>query len=99
MRANDPIIRSAIAAVIAAGALSFTASAVADNLDHSKEEKCAGVIKAGKNDCATSKNQCHGHVKVDRDPEAWIYVPKGTCERIAGARISSAVDPTPGVKQ
>ena len=99
MSANDTIIRSAIAAVIAAGAVSFTASAVADNLDHSKEEKCAGVIKAGKNDCATSKNQCHGHVKVDGDPEAWIYVPKGTCEKIAGAHLSSAIDPTPGVKQ
>lgn len=99
MSANNNVLRSAIAAAIAAGAISFTVNAVADNLDHSKEEKCAGVIKAGKNDCATSKNQCHGHVKVDRDAEAWIYVPKGTCERIAGAHISAAVDPTPGVKQ
>jgi uncharacterized membrane protein len=97
--ANDNVFRSAIAAVIAAGAISFTVNAVADNLDHTKDEKCAGVIKAGKNDCATSKNQCHGHVKVDRDPEAWIYVPKGICEKIAGASISSAIDPTPGVRQ
>jgi uncharacterized membrane protein len=99
MSANDNVLRSAIAAVIAAGALSFAASAVADDLDHTKDEKCAGVIKAGKNDCATSKNQCHGHVKADRDPEAWIYLPKGTCAKIAGAHISTAVDPTPGVKQ
>ncbi len=99
MSANDNVFRSAIAAVIAAGALSFTVNAIADNLDHTKDEKCAGVIKAGKNDCATSKNQCHGHVSVDRDSEAWIYVPKGTCEKIAGARITSANDPTPGVKQ
>jgi uncharacterized membrane protein len=99
MHANDNVLRCAIAAVIAAGALSFTAGAIADSLDHTRDEKCAGVIKAGKNDCATSKNQCHGHVTVDRDPEAWVYVPKGTCEKIAGARISTAVDPTPGVKQ
>jgi len=99
MSANDNVLRSAIAAVIAAGAFSFTVNAIADNLDHTKDEKCAGVIKAGKNDCATSKNQCHGHVKVDRDAEAWIYVPKGTCEKIAGARTSNANDPTPGVKQ
>ena len=79
MSTNDSVLRSAIAAVIAAGAFSFTVNAIADNLDHTKDEKCAGVIKAGKNDCATSKNQCHGHVNVDRDSEAWIYVPKGTC--------------------
>jgi uncharacterized membrane protein len=96
---NDNVFRSAIAAVIAAGAISFAVNAAADDLDHSKDEKCAGVIKAGKNDCATSKNQCHGHVNVDRDPEAWIYVPKGICEKIAGARISNAFDPTLGVKQ
>ena len=71
---------------------------IAADTDHSKEEKCAGVIKAGKNDCATSKNQCHGHVTVDRSPEAWIYVPKGVCEKISGAHLTSAIDPTPGVK-
>jgi uncharacterized membrane protein len=58
-------------------------------------EQCAGVIKAGKNDCATSTNACHGHVKVDSNPEAWIYVPKGTCSKIVGARIVNVVDPTP----
>ena len=47
-------------------------------------EKCAGIVKAGKNDCGTSKSACAGTSKVDRDPEAWIIVPKGTCERIAG---------------
>ena len=82
----------------AAGTLAFGTQCLAADNDHSKEEKCAGVIKAGKNDCATSKNQCHGHVKTDRDMEAWIYVPKGTCERIAGAHLSAAIDPTPGVK-
>ena len=58
-------------------------------------EQCAGVIKAGKNDCATSTNACHGHVMADANPEAWIYVPKGTCEKIAGARIVVVKDPTP----
>jgi uncharacterized membrane protein len=66
---------------------------------HDNEEQCAGVVKAGKNDCATSKNQCHGHVNVDGDPEAWIYVPKGTCSKIAGARIVDVVDPTPAAAE
>jgi uncharacterized membrane protein len=98
MSANDKVIRNAFAGLIAAGALALAANGIAADNDHSKEEKCAGIVKASKNDCATSKNQCHGHVKVDRDPEAWIYVPKGLCERISGARISAAIDPTPGVK-
>lgn len=98
MNHSDRIIRTAVASLFAAGALAFSAQSLAAGNDHSKEEKCAGVIKAGKNDCATSKNQCHGHVTTDRDAEAWIYVPKGTCERIAGAHLSAAIDPTPGVK-
>ena len=98
MNSNDRIIRNAFASLVAAGALAFAANGIAADNDHSKEEKCAGVVKASKNDCATSKNQCHGHVKSDRDPEAWIYVPKGLCERISGAHLTSATDPTPGVK-
>ncbi len=98
MSVNDKAIRNAFAGLIAAGALAFAANGIAADNDHSKEEKCAGIVKASKNDCATSKNQCHGHVKSDRDPEAWIYVPKGLCERISGAHLTSATDPTPGVK-
>lgn len=96
---NQRLLRSAFATLLAASAVAFTANAVADNLDHTKDEKCAGVIKAGKNDCATSKNQCHGHVNTDRDAEAWIYVPKGLCAKIAGAHVTAQIDPTPGVKQ
>ena len=98
MKPSDHMIRAAFAGLFAAGTLAFGAQSLAASNDHSKEEKCAGVIKAGKNDCATSKNQCHGHVTTDRDAEAWIYVPKGTCERISGAHLTAAVDPTPGVK-
>ena len=98
MSANDKVIRNAFAGLIAAGVLAFAANGIAADNDHSKEEKCAGIVKASKNDCATSKNQCHGHVKSDRDPEGWIYVPKGLCERISGAHITAATDPTPGVK-
>ena len=48
-------------------------------------EKCYGIAKAGKNDCAsTGNNSCGGTSKVDRDPNAWIYVPEGYCERIVG---------------
>ena len=50
-----------------------------------KAEKCYGIAKAGKNDCAsTGNNSCGGTSKVNGDPKAWIFVPEGYCERIVG---------------
>lgn len=91
MSNKERLMRLALSSVLA---LSLAATANAAEKDADKEQ-CAGVIKAGKNDCATSKNACHGHVNVDGDPEAWIYVPKGTCDKIVGARIVHVVDPPP----
>jgi uncharacterized membrane protein len=89
-RANS--LRAALSAVLALGITGGAGVALAD---HEGEEQCAGIIKAGQNDCATSRNACHGHVTVDADSEAWIYLPKGTCEKLAGARVVQVVDPTP----
>jgi len=50
-----------------------------------KAEKCYGIAKAAKNDCAsTGSNSCGGTSKINSDPKAWIYVPEGYCERIVG---------------
>jgi uncharacterized membrane protein len=50
-----------------------------------KAEKCYGIAKAGKNDCAsTGNNSCGGSSKRDGDKKAWIFVPEGYCERIVG---------------
>lgn len=96
MKDSNAIISAAIAGLFALNALGVAGSAVAEE---KKPEKCYGVVKAGKNDCATSKNACHGHVTSDADAEAWIYLPKGTCEKIAGARVVQVVDPTPADKR
>ena len=50
-------------------------------------EKCAGIVKKGMNSCGTSKHGCAGHAAVNNDPEEWIYLPKGTCEKISGAKL------------
>lgn len=92
---HSTLLRSAMTALIAIGAASTsTQSLAADG-----KEQCAGVIKAGKNDCATSANACHGHVTSDAHPESWIYVPTGTCEKIVGARVVKVADPTPKAKK
>ena len=92
---NSHLLRTALTSLIALGAAATTTQSVADH----HQEQCAGVIKAGKNDCATSSNACHGHVTSDSNPEAWIYVPVGTCEKIVGARVVKVADPTPKAKK
>ena len=92
---NSNLLRTAMASLLALGASTAATSALADH----HQEQCAGVIKAGKNDCATSTNACHSHVTTDSNPEAWIYLPTGTCERIVGARVIKVADPTPPAKK
>ena len=50
-------------------------------------EKCTGIVKAGQNDCGTSKHACAGMSKSDADAEEWVYLPKGTCEKIPGGKV------------
>jgi uncharacterized membrane protein len=74
-----------------AGLIAMSLALATQNAAAAKDdtEKCAGIVKAGKNDCGTSKAACAGTSKVDKDPEAWILVPKGTCERIAGGMLTN----------
>jgi len=51
-------------------------------------EKCFGIAKSGKNDCQTALSSCSGTAKEDRQPDAWIYVPKGTCDKISGGSLT-----------
>ena len=50
-------------------------------------EKCFGVVAAGKNDCQTATHSCAGTATMDRQADAWTYVPAGTCEKIAGGTV------------
>ena len=50
-------------------------------------EKCAGIAKAGQNDCAAKGHSCAGKAKKDGDPKEWLYVPTGTCNKIVGGSI------------
>ena len=53
-------------------------------------EKCFGIAKAGKNDCQTASSSCAGTSKKDAQMDAWLSVPKGTCEKIAGGSLTSS---------
>jgi uncharacterized membrane protein len=73
------IVSSALASVIALA----SAGALAADKD---KEKCFGVAKSGKNDCAnaTKSHSCAGQATSDNAPAEWNYVAKGTCEKIGG---------------
>ncbi len=83
MKATDLIVRTAITSLIATGLTGIPALAAEKGM-----EKCAGIVKAGKNDCGTSNSSCAGTSTKDGDKEAWIYLPKGACEKIVGGMVA-----------
>ena len=93
MSKRNSMLHLAISSVLALSGTAFVSSAFAA-ADGDKEQ-CAGIVKAGKNDCATSTNDCHGHVTSEGNPEAWIYVPEGTCDRIVGGHVVKVKVPPP----
>ncbi len=74
-------VASALAAAIATAGIVGVAQAA-------ENEKCYGVVKAGKNDCQTASTSCAGTATSDAKPDAWFYVPVGTCEKIVGASLT-----------
>lgn len=92
MSTIDRTVKMAIAGALALGAIGTSTSALAAK---PAMEQCAGIVKAGKNDCATTANACHGHVESDSNPMAWVYLPAGTCDRLVGAHVVHVNDPTP----
>jgi uncharacterized membrane protein len=76
------IAATALSAFIGAAALISTEATAKDGF-----EKCAGIAKAGKNDCATKAHTCAGQAKKDNLPDEWKYVPTGTCVQMKGKVI------------
>ncbi|HPY42268.1 MAG TPA: DUF2282 domain-containing protein [Thiolinea sp.] len=77
-----------IAAAIGSALLVVAGTATAHKETYdTKTERCAGIVKAGMNDCSAHQHACGGKAKVDNDPEEWINLPQGTCEKIAGGRV------------
>ena len=57
-------------------------------------EKCYGVAKAGKNDCAAGPGtSCAGTSRRDYQGNAWKYVDKGTCTKIRTPNGTGSLTP------
>lgn len=88
MKNHDLLIRNGLAGVLALG-LSTAGPVMAGKEGF---EKCAGIVKAGANDCGTSQHACAGQAKKDAMAEEWIYVPTGTCNKIVSAKLYQPAD-------
>ena len=70
------LIGTAISSLIAMSALATTQANAQDM------EKCYGVVKAGKNDCAGAGHTCQGQAKTNGSSKEFVMVPAGTCEKL-----------------
>lgn len=87
MNRSTKMITTAVLALTASGMLVSQNGLAADK--KVEMEKCFGVAKAGRNDCATASSSCAGTSTQDRQKDAYIAVPKGTCSKISGGTLTA----------
>jgi len=86
----------AVSSAIATGLFLASANDAVAGIKY-KAEKCYGVSKSGKNDCAAGPGtSCAGTSTVDGQGNAWQFVPKGTCEKLVGGTLEATKVNLPG---
>ena len=88
MNTNKPLLAATVASLITLG-MSSTANAVPKQPE--SWEKCAGIARAGKNDCGAldGSHGCAAQAKDDNLDVEWVYVPQGSCEKITGGVVAA----------
>ncbi len=91
MKRENPALHATLAGILAVGTAMASAGAWAVPDQPKKWEKCAGIARAGMNDCGAldGSHQCAGQAKVDNAEQEWVYVPAGTCTKITGGRVAA----------
>ncbi|MCF8475013.1 MAG: DUF2282 domain-containing protein [Emcibacter sp.] len=89
MQLSKTLMTMAALTTFVAGAALMASNVQAKNGMDGKDgkessEKCAGIVKAGQNDCKANSHSCAGQAKTDGAAGEWIHVPKGTCDKIVG---------------
>jgi uncharacterized membrane protein len=62
----------------------FVLAGPAFSADDASSEKCYGVAKAAKNDCAGGAHACAGQSSKDGSPKEFVKLPKGTARNVFG---------------
>jgi uncharacterized membrane protein len=84
---REKIVKAAITSFLTfstASALLMSAAAIAEE----KMEKCYGIVKAGMNDCQIATQSCAGSATKDRQRDAFIFLPPGTCNKIVDGKLT-----------
>lgn len=55
-----------------------------------KLEKCYGINKVAKNDCAEGAHSCAGQASQARDPKSFVLLPSGDCSKIQGGKTTAS---------
>ena len=76
------LISAAISGALALGTLSLSSTVNAE-----EKERCFGVAKAGHNDCQTANSSCAGTSTMDNQGDAFVALPKGLCDKLAGGTL------------
>ena len=94
MKDDKTIIKATVTGILALATVLPASQVMAVPEQPKNWEKCAGISKAGANDCGSldGKHGCSGQATVDNDPNEWIYVPQGTCTKITGG-VAGKVKP------
>jgi uncharacterized membrane protein len=90
MQFDSKSVSVAATAFAAAVALPLFANAAPAPTPQFTAEKCYGIAAAAENDCQTATHSCAGESKQARDANSWVYVPVGTCAKIAGGSLKRA---------
>jgi len=80
------LVASAVAAALAAPLIVNAQGGPAPKPKF-EAEKCYGIAKAGKNDCQTTNSSCAGTSKRNSQGDAWVYMPKGSCDRVVNGSL------------
>jgi uncharacterized membrane protein len=77
---------SALLGALALSAIAANAQPVAQPAG---SEKCYGIAKASKNDCAAGAHSCAGQATKSGDKASFVYLPAGACAKIAGGSTTA----------
>lgn len=81
-----------LSALLGAAALGMAGVAAAAGTDKAMDkpamEKCYGVNKAAKNDCAAGDHSCAGQSTKSMDKASFVEVPAGVCAKLAGGSLT-----------
>src|ERR1700747_3069944 len=98
MRNSSKLVGASLAIAVAVAFVEYAEAQTNIPKPTYKYEKCFGIVRGGQNDCFSPANSCGKTSKRDNDPNAWIYVPVGTCDKIVGGSTAPTTGTNTGTK-